>query len=158
MRLADHAVGPPIYATEGAAGADLQAANPEDAPIHLEPGRVIAAPTGVILALPEGVEAQIRPRSGLARRHGVTVANAPGTIDWDYRGEIQVLLINLGAETLEITRGMRIAQLVLAPVLRGVFEPASALDETARGAGGFGSTGFGSTGPDATGPGPGGRG
>ena len=142
MKLLPHAVSGPYYASDGAAGADLFAAVPEDAPILLAPGAAAAAPTGVALALPEGVEAQIRPRSGLARRHQVTLLNAPGTIDWDYRGEIQAVLINLGPAPFEITRGLRIAQLVLAPVLRGSFEPVEALDDTVRGAGGFGSTGM----------------
>lgn len=142
MRLLPHAAGAPVYATEGAAGADLLAAPPEDAPILLAPMERAAVPTGVALALPEGVEAQIRPRSGLARRHGITVLNAPGTIDWDYRGEIEALLINLGAEPFEITRGMRIAQLVAAPVTRLRLEETETLPETPRGAGGFGSTGF----------------
>lgn len=138
-----HAVDAPRYATDGAAGADLFAATPADAPIFIEPGAVAAAPTGVAIALPEGWEGQVRPRSGLARRHGVTVANAPGTIDWDYRGEIAVLLVNLGRETFRIDRGDRIAQLVVCPVARAVWRETDALPETARGAGGFGSTGRG---------------
>lgn len=142
MKLLSHAVDGPYYASDGAAGADLFAAVAEDAPVTLQPGASEMIPTGVALALPQGVEAQVRPRSGLARKHQVTLLNAPGTIDWDYRGEIQAILINLGREPFEVTRGLRIAQLVLAPVLRGVFEPVEDLDETARGAGGFGSTGL----------------
>lgn len=141
IRLLPHAVGAPVYASDGAAGADLFAAIPADGPITLAPGAGGSVPTGLALALPEGVEAQIRPRSGLARRHGVTVLNAPGTIDWDYRGEIEALLINLGPEPFVIERGMRIAQLVIAPVLRARFTPVAALEATLRGGDGFGSTG-----------------
>lgn len=136
-----HGLGAPAYATEGAAGADLVAALPEHAPATLAPLERALIPTGIALQLPAGVEAQLRPRSGLALKHGLTLLNAPGTIDWDYRGEISVPLINLGAEPFKVTRGLRIAQLVLAPVLRARFEPAEALDATPRGAGGFGSTG-----------------
>jgi dUTP pyrophosphatase len=129
----------PRYASDGAAGADLHAAVP--AAITLAPGERHLVPTGVSIALPDGVEAQVRPRSGLAVKHGLTVLNAPGTIDWDYRGEIKVPLINLGEAPVEIEPGMRIAQLVLAPVLRADWQVAKSLDDTARGAGGFGSTG-----------------
>jgi len=127
----------PSYHSAGAAGIDLLAA----AALTIAPGRHAAVPTGIALALPPGTEAQVRPRSGLARQHGVTVLNAPGTIDADYRGEIQVLLINHGAKPFAVTRGMRIAQLVIAPVVRAELREVSALEETARGAGGFGSTG-----------------
>lgn len=133
----------PVYASAGAAGADLSAAVAEDAPIDLAPGAFAAVPTGVAIALPPGYEAQVRPRSGLARKHGVTVLNAPGTIDADYRGEIVVLLINHGAEALRIARGMRVAQLVVAPAPQARFVEVAALDDTDRGAGGFGSTGGG---------------
>jgi len=131
----------PSYHSAGAAGIDLLAAVPAAAALTIAPGRHAAVPTGIALALPPGTEAQVRPRSGLARQHGVTVLNAPGTIDADYRGEIQVLLINHGAEPFAVTRGMRIAQLVIAPVVRAELREVSALEETARGAGGFGSTG-----------------
>lgn len=144
-RLLSHAVSAPVYATEGAVGADLFAAPPEDQPIHLAPGARAAAPTGLILELPPGWEAQVRPRSGLARRHGVTTLNAPGTIDWDYRGEIEVLLINHGDQPVEIRRGMRVAQLVIAPAHRARWEERSELSGTSRGAAGFGSTGLGAT-------------
>ncbi len=132
----------PAYATAGAAGCDLVAALPAGAPRHLAPGERTLVATGIALALPEGFEAQVRPRSGLALRHGITLLNAPGTIDADYRGEVFVLLVNLGAETVAIERGMRIAQLVLAPVSRARFVTGESLGETARDAGGFGSTGF----------------
>lgn len=141
-RLLPHAVGAPVYATDGAAGADLLAAVPEDAPLTLAPRAFAPVPTGLALALPPGWEGQIRPRSGLARSHGITTLNTPGTIDWDYRGEIQVLLINHGPEPFEIVRGGRIAQLVIAEVARAEFAPTQDLDATARGAGGFGSTGL----------------
>lgn len=143
LRLLPHAFSAPVYASDGAAGADLVAALPEDEPLTLAPGGFEAVPTGVSLELPEGFEAQVRPRSGLARKHGVTVLNAPGTIDWDYRGEILALLINHGREPVSITRGMRIAQLVVAPVARASWALREALSDTARGAGGFGSTGGG---------------
>ena len=131
----------PSYQSAHAAGLDLLAAVPADAPVALVPGARALIPTGLVIALPEGHEAQVRPRSGLAARHGVTVLNAPGTIDADYRGEIQVLLINLGNESLAITRGMRIAQMVVATVARMALREVSTLDQTARGTGGFGSTG-----------------
>ncbi len=127
----------PIYATAHAAGLDVVAA--ED---HvLEPGARAAIATGFAIAIPEGYEVQVRPRSGLALRHGITCLNTPGTIDADYRGEVKVILANLGAEPFAITRGERIAQLVPAPVQRAAFEEVEELDETARGTGGFGSTG-----------------
>ncbi len=133
----------PAYATPGAVGLDLVAAVPADRPLMLAPGRWAAVPTGLRLAIPEGFEGQVRPRSGLALRHGVTVLNAPGTVDCDYRGELRVLLVNLGPEPFTVRRGLRIAQLVICPVAR-VRLVETALDpaETARGAGGFGSTGF----------------
>jgi len=138
-----HAAGLPLpaYQSAQAAGLDLVAAVPPDAPLTLAPGARASVPTGIAIALPAGTEAQVRPRSGLAARHGVTVLNAPGTIDADFRGEIQVILINLGGEPFAVTRGMRIAQLVIAPVSRARMVAVSTLDETARGAGGFGSTG-----------------
>jgi len=134
----------PAYASAGAAGMDLYAALADGQKLVIEPGARDMIPTGVMIALPEGHEAQVRPRSGLAVQHGVTVLNAPGTIDSDYRGEIKVILINHSAQPFEIERGMRIAQLVIAPVTRAAFvEVDDDLDLTARGAGGFGSTGFG---------------
>jgi dUTP pyrophosphatase len=121
---------------------DLVAANPADAPVVLQPMQRMLIPTGLVLQLETGFEAQVRPRSGLAFKHGVTVLNAPGTIDADYRGEVQVLLVNLGSEPFTISRGMRIAQMVIAPVT--VVEPVEVgqVDETGRAAGGFGSTGL----------------
>jgi dUTP pyrophosphatase len=133
----------PAYATALAAGCDLAAAVPTGTPMVLAPGERRLVPTGLAIALQPGLEAQIRPRSGLAYRHGVTVLNAPGTIDADYRGELQVLLVNLGAEPFVIERGMRIAQMIVAPVTRAVFVTSEDLDETVRAQGGFGSTGFG---------------
>jgi len=127
----------PAYGTAGAAGMDVAAA--ED--VLLAPGARAAVATGLTLAIPEGFECQVRPRSGLALKHGITVANAPGTIDSDYRGELKVLLVNLGTEAFTVRRGDRMAQLVLAPVVRGVWVEVAALDDTARGQGGFGSTG-----------------
>ncbi len=132
----------PEQATAGAAGLDLAAAIAADETLVLEPGRFLAVPTGLALALPQGFEGQVRPRSGLALKHGVTVLNAPGTVDADYRGEIKVILINHGPEAFSITRGMRIAQLVVAPVMQIMLEESGDLDQTARGAGGFGSTGL----------------
>jgi len=134
---------PPAYQSEHAAGLDLAAAVPPDAPTMIAPGRWAAIPTGLVLALPAGSEAQVRPRSGLAARHGVTVLNAPGTIDADYRGEVQVILVNHGAEPFAVTRGMRIAQLVVAATARVHLVETAQLAATARGAGGFGSTGTG---------------
>ncbi|TMJ02248.1 MAG: dUTP diphosphatase [Alphaproteobacteria bacterium] len=131
----------PSYHSAAAAGMDLLAAVPPDAPLTILPGRYAAVPTGIAIALPPGTEAQVRPRSGLARQHGVTVLNAPGTVDADYRGEIQVLLINHGAEPFAVTRGLRIAQLVIAQVSRVELRTVTELGTTARGAGGFGSTG-----------------
>lgn len=131
----------PAYETVGSAGMDVRAAVPEDEPVTLAPGARAMVPTGLTVAIPEGYEIQVRPRSGLAAKHGLTCLNTPGTIDSDYRGEIKVILINLGAEAFTIQRGERIAQLVLAPVTRLAWSQVEALDETVRGAGGFGSTG-----------------
>jgi dUTP pyrophosphatase len=139
----EHADGLPLpaYETDQAAGMDLRAALPEAAPVTLRPGDRLAVPTGFAFALPPGFEAQVRPRSGLALRSGITCLNSPGTVDADYRGEVKVILVNLGAEDFHIRRGDRIAQLVVAPVARAVWREVDSLDETARGAGGFGSTG-----------------
>ena len=144
VKVLPHGVGLalPSYASALAAGCDLAAAVPEQAPLVLAPGARGLVPTGLAIALPPGYEAQVRPRSGLAHKHGVTVLNAPGTIDADYRGEVQVLLVNLGAEPFAIERGMRIAQMVVAPVDRVRFVAATDLEATARAEGGFGSTGF----------------
>jgi len=138
-----HASGLPLpaYETPGAAGMDLIAAVEEASPFRLSPGESRLVPTGLILELPEGYEGQVRPRSGLAFRNGITVLNAPGTVDADYRGEVQVLLINLGREDFSITRGMRIAQLVVAQVAAAMLVETENVTETTRGAGGFGSTG-----------------
>jgi dUTP pyrophosphatase len=129
----------PDYATEGSAGLDLLAALAEA--VTLQPGARALIPTGLTMALPQGYEGQVRPRSGLALKHGLTVLNSPGTIDADYRGEVQVIVINLGEEPVTVARGMRIAQLVLAPVTRGSLEEVSTLPSSVRGEGGFGSTG-----------------
>ena len=131
----------PSYQSSHAAGLDLVAAVPEDAPVELEPSDRALVPTGLVIELPQGYEAQVRPRSGLALKHGVTVLNTPGTIDADYRGEVKVLLVNLGAETFLIQRGDRIAQLIVSPVTRVEIAAADALGSTERGQGGFGSTG-----------------
>ena len=131
----------PSYETAEAAGMDLRAAVPEDTPLILKPGARELVPTGFAMAIPQGFEAQIRPRSGLALKHGIGLVNAPGTVDSDYRGEIKIILINLGNEDFEISRGMRIAQMIIAPVLQVAIKPVESLDDTARGAGGFGSTG-----------------
>jgi len=133
----------PEYHSPDAAGRDLRAALAEDQPLTLRPMARALVPTGLAIALPPGHEAQVRPRSGLAYRYGISVLNAPGTIDADYRGEVKVLLINLGAETVTIERGMRIAQLVVAPVTRARLRLVETLPETQRGDGGFGSTGAG---------------
>jgi len=144
MRL-PHGAGLPLpaYQSDAASGLDLLAAVPEATPLTIAAGGHAAVPTGMAIALPGGTEAQVRPRSGLARNHGVTVLNAPGTIDADYRGEIQVLLINHGSAPFTVTRGMRIAQLVIAQVARVRLNEVVTLDETPRGTGGFGSTGAG---------------
>ncbi|MBB4657894.1 dUTP diphosphatase [Parvularcula dongshanensis] len=131
----------PAYETEGAAGADLRAAVPEDAPLTIPPGGTAMVPTGLCVALPQGYEMQVRPRSGLAAKHAVTVLNSPGTVDADYRGEVRVILINHGSADFLVQRGERIAQAVVAPVSLARFETAEALPETLRGTGGFGSTG-----------------
>jgi dUTP pyrophosphatase len=131
----------PSYETAGSAGMDVRAAVPENEPVVLAPGARAMVPTGLSVAIPEGYEIQVRPRSGLAAKHGLTCLNTPGTIDSDYRGEIKVILINLGSEAFTIQRGERIAQLVLAPVTRLGWQEVGELGETARGAGGFGSTG-----------------
>jgi dUTP pyrophosphatase len=130
----------PSYATAGAAGMDLHAANETD--IELRPGARMMVPTGLSIELPEGLEAQVRPRSGLAVNHGITVLNTPGTVDSDYRGEIKVILVNLGGETFTVTRGMRIAQMVIARHERVTLTEVESLSDTARGAGGHGSTGL----------------
>jgi dUTP pyrophosphatase len=131
----------PAYETDQAAGMDLRAAVPDEAPLTLEPGARAAVPTGLTMALPPGFEAQVRPRSGLALKAGITCLNTPGTIDADYRGEVKVILVNLGQEPFVIRRGERIAQMVIAPVVQAAWTEVESLDETARGAGGFGSTG-----------------
>jgi len=143
LRRLPHGEGLPLpaYETEGAAGMDLRAAVPEGAPVTLQPGARQMIPTGLSMAIPEGYEVQVRPRSGLAAKHGLTCLNSPGTVDSDYRGELKVILINLGAEPFVIRRGERIAQMVVAPVTRGRFQEVDVLPETARGEGGFGSTG-----------------
>jgi dUTP pyrophosphatase len=141
LRILPHGGGLPLpaYATRASAGVDLAAAIAGE--MTLLPGERAAVPTGLAMALPEGYEAQIRPRSGLALKHGITVLNSPGTIDADYRGEIQVILANLGGEPVTLTRGQRIAQLVVAPVTRIAFEEVGQLPASARGVAGFGSTG-----------------
>ncbi|MDP3404744.1 MAG: dUTP diphosphatase [Brevundimonas sp.] len=131
----------PAYETTGSAGMDLRAALPDDAPLTLEPGARALVPTGLKIALEPGWEAQVRPRSGLALKHGITCLNTPGTIDSDYRGEVGVILVNLGSEPFVIRRGERIAQVVIAAVAQATVFEVETLDETARGAGGFGSTG-----------------
>ena len=142
QRLA-HAEGLPLpaYETPGAAGMDLRAAVGEDAPLTLRPGARALVPTGLCIAVPAGYEAQVRPRSGLAMRQGITCLNTPGTVDSDYRGEVQVILINLGEEDAVVRRGQRIAQLVICPVALAQWAETEALDATSRGSGGFGSTG-----------------
>ena len=139
---ADTALGLPKYETAGAAGADLRANLADQAGVTLAPMQRALIPTGLRMAIPHGYEVQIRPRSGLALKHGVTLVNTPGTIDADYRGSVGVILINLGSEPFTVTHGMRIAQMVVAPVTQADFTEADSLDATARGAGGFGSTGL----------------
>ena len=143
LQRLEHAEGLPLpaYQTAEAAGLDLLAAVPEGAPMTLAPGQYALVPTGLAIALPPGHEAQVRPRSGLAAKHGVTVLNSPGTIDADYRGEIKVILINHGTTPFVISRGERIAQMVIAPVLQAQLVQVTALSSTDRGSGGFGSTG-----------------
>jgi dUTP pyrophosphatase len=131
----------PAYETEHAAGMDLRAAVPEGEPLTLRPGDRHAVPTGLAIAIPPGFEGQVRPRSGLALRHGVTCLNSPGTVDADYRGEVRVILINHGPEDFVVRRGERIAQLLISPVAQAAWREVESLDDTARGTGGFGSTG-----------------
>jgi dUTP pyrophosphatase len=131
----------PAYESKGAAGMDLRAAVDESAPLTIAPGHRALVPTGFIFEIPEGFEGQVRPRSGLAFKHGITCLNTPGTVDSDYRGEVKVLLINLGEEDFVITRGMRIAQMVIAPVMQVHVAEINESTQTSRGAGGFGSTG-----------------
>ncbi len=133
----------PAYESAGASGVDLRAAVPEDRPLLVLPGRRALVPTGLVLEIPDGFEGQVRPRSGLAFKHGITCLNTPGTIDSDYRGEVKVLLVNLGDEDFTVTRGMRIAQVVFQATARVALEERSLAGITARGAGGFGSTGTG---------------
>lgn len=138
---ADTSLGLPVYQTAGAAGADLRANVDDRGEVRLAPGARALIPTGLRLAIPEGFEAQIRPRSGLALKHGISLPNTPGTIDSDYRGPLGVIVINHGSEPFVIAHGDRIAQLVIAPVVQAEFAEVKTLDETSRGAGGFGSTG-----------------
>ncbi|MFS4580734.1 dUTP diphosphatase [Phaeobacter sp. C3_T13_0] len=140
---ADRELGLPSYQTPGAAGADLRANLPDRASLTLEPGARVLVPTGLRMAIPLGYEVQVRPRSGLALKHGITLPNTPGTIDCDYRGPLGVILMNAGDAPFEILHGDRIAQMVVAPVVQAGFALAETLDETQRGAGGFGSTGQG---------------
>ncbi|MGJ8586871.1 MAG: dUTP diphosphatase [Yoonia sp.] len=137
----DQSLGLPSYETAGAAGADLRANLPNGQAVTLEPGARALVPTGLRMAIPAGYEVQIRPRSGLALKHGVTLLNTPGTIDSDYRGPLGVIMVNLGEAPFEVSHGMRIAQMIVAPVVQAGFEVVTSLDETVRGAGGFGSTG-----------------
>lgn len=139
---ADTTLGLPSYETAGAAGADLRANLGGQEAVELAPGTRALIPTGLRMAIPQGFEVQVRPRSGLALNHGVTLANTPGTIDSDYRGPLGVILINLGPESFTVTHGMRIAQMVVAPVVQAQMQAVTDLDDTARGAGGFGSTGL----------------
>jgi dUTP pyrophosphatase len=132
----------PAYESPGAAGMDLRAAVPDDRPLLVLPGKRALVPTGLVMEIPEGMEGQVRPRSGLAFKHGLTVLNSPGTVDSDYRGEVKVLLVNLGDEDFTVTRGMRIAQLVFATVTQVAVEERSLAGGTARGSAGFGSTGI----------------
>lgn len=145
MRIAgsDMSVPLPAYETSGAAGADLRANLPDGQAVTLAPHARALIPTGLAMAVPEGFEVQVRPRSGLALKHGIALVNSPGTIDSDYRGEVGVIVLNTSADLFEVTHGMRIAQMVLAPVVQGAFHEVEMLNETDRGAGGFGSTGRG---------------
>ncbi|MEQ5869579.1 dUTP diphosphatase [Sagittula sp. NFXS13] len=138
---ADQALGLPVYATPGAAGADIRANFRDRGQVDLAPGARVLVPTGLRLAIPAGFEVQLRPRSGLALKHGITLPNSPGTIDSDYRGPLGVIVMNAGPETFVIAHGDRIAQMVVAPVVQGAFRVVDDLDDTARGTGGFGSTG-----------------
>jgi len=131
----------PQYETTGAAGMDLRAAVPADVPFRIAPGERALVPTGLVFEIPQGYEGQVRPRSGLALRHGITCLNTPGTIDSDYRGEVQILLVNHGDETFTVERGMRVAQMIVAPVVQAKIEERDLAAETTRGSGGFGSTG-----------------
>ena len=140
---ADHSVPIPSYETSGAAGADVRANLPNGTPIVLAPGERTLVPTGLRIEIPLGFEVQVRPRSGLALKHGITLPNTPGTIDSDYRGPLGVIVLNAGQEPFEITHGERIAQLIVAPVVQAIFQDVEVLSETDRGAGGFGSTGRG---------------
>ncbi len=140
---ADPLVPLPSYETAGAAGADVRANLPDGTSIILEPGRRALIPTGLRIEIPQGFEVQVRPRSGLALKHGITLPNTPGTIDSDYRGPLGVIVMNAGQEPFEIAHGERIAQLIVAPVVQAMFQDVEALTETDRGAGGFGSTGRG---------------
>lgn len=144
FQLLDHGRDLPIpcYQTEGASGMDLFAAVPPDGKLSIQPGDLVPVSTGLVVVVPNGYEAQVRPRSGLARKYGITVLNTPGTIDSDYRGELQVLLMNLGKKVFELERGMRIAQLVISPVIRAEVELVDSVDMTERGPDGFGSTGI----------------
>jgi len=148
IKQLDHGTGLPLpsYESSGAAGMDLYAAVPDGEPMVLKPGQRDLIATGIAIALPPAFEAQIRPRSGLAIKHGLTCLNTPGTIDSDYRGEIKVILVNLGDQDFTVSRGERIAQMVIAPVTQASWQEVNDLPETERGTGGFGSTGFGSTG------------
>ncbi|WP_417725935.1 dUTP diphosphatase [Roseovarius sp.] len=140
---ADQSLGLPTYETDGAAGADLRANFPDRGSVTLAPQARVLVSTGLRLAVPAGYEVQLRPRSGLALKHGITLPNSPGTIDSDYRGPLGVIVMNAGSEPFVITHGARIAQMVVAPVVQARFELAENLDDTARGVGGFGSTGIG---------------
>jgi len=133
----------PAYETAGAAGMDLRAAVPDDRPLVIVPGKRALVPTGLVAEIPDGFEGQVRPRSGLALKHGITCLNTPGTVDSDYRGELKVLLVNFGDEDFSVTRGMRIAQIVFASVEQASVEERSLAGSTSRGTGGFGSTGTG---------------
>ncbi|WP_147107133.1 dUTP diphosphatase [Tateyamaria sp. syn59] len=145
MRVAgsDPEIALPAYETAGAAGADLRANFPDREGATLAPSERALIPTGLAMAIPQGFEVQVRPRSGLALKHGIALVNSPGTIDSDYRGEVGVIVLNTSTEPFEITHGMRIAQMVLAPVVQAAFAVVDTLDDTDRGAGGFGSTGRG---------------
>ena len=145
IKWLEHGLGldAPSYESDLAAGMDMRAALPEDAPLTLKPSAQAMIETGFAMALPPGYEAQVRPRSGLAAKHGITVLNTPGTIDADYRGEVKIIMINLGQEDFIIERGMRIAQIVIAPVVQAQTQIVDTLSDTQRGGGGFGSTGTG---------------
>lgn len=145
MRVAgsDPNIALPSYETDGAAGADLRANFPDGQTVTLAPSERALIPTGLAMAIPHGFEVQVRPRSGLALKHGIALVNSPGTIDSDYRGEVGVILLNTSDQLFDVTHGMRIAQMVLAPVVQAAFDVVDTLDDTARGAGGFGSTGRG---------------